>query len=69
MMVLKATNKQRLALEGVYNDAELRFVKDGNNNWVVNDAVLYDSDFISIREQLQELPQIEFIEPKTENNA
>jgi hypothetical protein len=66
MIVLIATNEQKLALEGKYNDAELRFVKDGNGDWVVNDAVLFDDDFISIREQLKDLPQVEFIQPNND---
>lgn len=61
MLVLKATTIKKNKLEGYYiNGAELRFLKDINNNWVVNQAVLYDDNFIEIRLQLELLPLIEF---------
>lgn len=61
MKVLKANIEQKKALEGTYkNGALLQFIKDTNNNWVVNDAVLCDDDFEEIKEQLQSLPLIDF---------
>jgi hypothetical protein len=63
MIVLKATETQRKALEGVYlNECELKFIKDFNNNWVVNLAVLEDENFAEIKEQLSKLKQIEYVE-------
>lgn len=64
MIVLKATETQRKALEGFYlNETELKFIQDFNKNWVVNLAVLEDENFAEIKEQLSKLTQIEFIEP------
>jgi hypothetical protein len=61
MIVLKATLTQRKALEGVYkNGAELKFIQDFNNNWVVNLPVLEDENFSEIHDQLNELKQIEY---------
>jgi hypothetical protein len=61
MNVLKATNEQKEQLEGFYtNGAYLQFVKDIYNNNIVNEAVLYDDNFISIREILKTLPIIEY---------
>ena len=63
MIVLKATLAQKKALEGVYlNECELKFIKDFNNNWVVNLAVLEDPNFEPIHKQLNELKQIEYVE-------
>lgn len=62
MKVLKATLTQKNNLEGVYGLAELRFVQDANNNWVVNEAVLTDDNFIEIRAQLDALPRIDYVE-------
>ena len=64
MKVLKATTTQKKNLEGIYGLAELRFVQDANNNWVVNEAVLTDDNFIEIREKLLALTQIEYVKPK-----
>jgi hypothetical protein len=65
MKVLRATTKQAAELTGSYaNGAELRFVKDGNDNNIVGLEVLTDDDFLEIREQLEALPQIEYIRPK-----
>jgi hypothetical protein len=67
MIVLKATLAQKKALEGIYNNgAELKFIQDFNNNWVVNLAVLKDPNFAEIKEQLLKLKQIEYLEPKNE---
>lgn len=64
MKVLKATLSQKQALEGTYlNGAVLQFIQDKNNNWVVNTAVLLDSNFSEIQSQLSELEEIDF-EPK-----
>jgi len=64
MKVLKATLYKKNKLEGIYkNGAELKFIKDANNNYVVNDAVLNDPDFIEIKDQLELLPLIDY-EPK-----
>ena len=65
MKVLKATTKQAAELSGSYaNGAELRFVKDGNDNNIVGLEVLTDEAFIAIRTQLEALPQIEYVKPK-----
>jgi hypothetical protein len=40
----------------------LKFIKDFNNNWVVNLAVLEDENFAEIKEQLKKLKQIEYVE-------
>jgi hypothetical protein len=60
MKVLKATVKQKNSLEGIYNNVELKFIQDINDNWVVNDSVLTDDNFIEIREQLNALNKIEY---------
>jgi hypothetical protein len=68
MIVLKATATQKKNLEGIYEQAELRFVQDANGNWVVNDAVLIDNNFIEIRTQLEKLQKINY-KPILEENA
>jgi hypothetical protein len=60
MIVLKATATKKNSLEGIYNNAELKFIQDINDNWVVNDSVLTDDNFLEIREQLNALSKIEF---------
>lgn len=65
MEVLLATKKQKKILEGIYNNAELRFIQDINDNWVVNDTVLTDDNFLEIRDQLNKLTKIEY-NPKIE---
>lgn len=60
MIVLKATSAKKNSLEGIYNNAELKFIQDINDNWVVNDTVLTDDNFLEIREQLNALTKIEF---------
>jgi len=63
-MVLKATIYKKNKLEGYYiNGSELKFIQDVNDNWVVNEAVLYDDNFIDIRIDLEMLPIIEY-QPK-----
>jgi hypothetical protein len=65
--VLKATLSQKEALEGFYEEGhELRFIEDAKGNWVVNDKVVNNGHFLSIREQLQELPLIDY-QPKVIN--
>jgi hypothetical protein len=68
MKVLKATQEQKEALEGFYEEGyELRFVEDANGNWVVNDKVVTNGHFLSIREQLQSLPLIDYEEKIIKN--
>jgi hypothetical protein len=65
MKVLKGTTKQVKDLTGTYaNGAEIRFVKDGNDNNIIGLEVLTDDDFIEIRQQLLALTQIEYVKPK-----
>lgn len=65
--VLNATLAQKNQLEGIYEDGyELRFVEDADGNWVVNDKVITNGHFLSIREQLQALPLIDYV-PKEVN--
>jgi hypothetical protein len=65
MKVLKATKTQYNSLNGYENGlSKLEFAKDGNDNWIVGMEVLEDENFAEIRPQLNELTQIEFIEPK-----
>ena len=62
MIVLKATPTQYKALDGYKNgDNLLKFAKDGNDNWVVGTAVLKDSAFEPIHDQLNELERIEYV--------
>jgi hypothetical protein len=68
MKVLKANQTQYEALNGyTYEVSELIFVKDGANNWIVGKEVIHNGNFIDIREQLLELEEIEYIEPKVIN--
>jgi hypothetical protein len=68
MIVLKATQSQFDALDGYRNgDNLLKFAKDGNDNWIVGTAVLDDSAFAAIHEQLNALERIEYVPvPDTE---
>ncbi len=62
MIVLKATQSQYEALDGYRNgDNLLKFAKDGNDNWIVGTAVLNDSAFKAIHDQLNELERIEYV--------
>jgi hypothetical protein len=64
MKVLKATKTQYNSLNGYENGlSKLEFAKDVNDNWIVGIEVLNDNNFAEIRTQLNELTQIEFIEP------
>lgn len=68
MIVLKATQAQYEALDGYRNgDNLLRFVKDGNDNWIVGTAVLNDSAFAAIHDQLNELEQINYVPVPSED--
>jgi hypothetical protein len=65
MKVLKGTTKQVSELTGSYaNGAEIRFVKDGNENNIIGLEVLTDDDFLEIREQLLALTKIDYVKPK-----
>lgn len=65
MKVLKATKTQYNSLNGYENGlSKLEFAKDINDNWIVGLEVLTDPDFEAIRPQLNQLTQIEYIEPK-----
>ena len=62
MIVLKATQTQFDALDGYENGENLlKFVKDGNDNWIVGLQVLDDSAFEPIHDQLNELERIEYV--------
>jgi hypothetical protein len=61
MNVLSATQQQADKLNGSYlNESILQFEKDANGNFVVNQNVLTDNDFIQIRSILLNLPIIEY---------
>jgi hypothetical protein len=65
MKVLKGTTKQVSELTGSYaNGAEIRFVKDGNENNIIGLEVLTDDDFLEIRQQLLALTKIDYVKPK-----
>ena len=67
MIVLKATQAQFYALDGYRNgDNLLKFAKDGNDNWIVGTAVLNDSAFAAIHDQLNELEQITYVPVSSE---
>jgi len=62
MIVLKATQAQYEALDGYTNrNSVLKFAKDGKDNWVVGTAVLNDSAFAAIHDQLNALERIEYV--------
>jgi hypothetical protein len=62
MIVLKATQSQYEALDGYTNgNSVLKFTKDGADNWIVGTAVLNDSAFAAIHDQLNELEQITYV--------
>ena len=68
MIVLKATQAQYEALDGYRNgDNLLKFAKDGNDNWIVGTAVLNDSAFAAIHDQLNELEQINYVPVPSED--
>lgn len=62
MIVLHANNEQYKNLNGYRNDCyAIEFVKDGLDRWIINLEVLKDPNFIEIKEQLNELEQIEYV--------
>jgi hypothetical protein len=62
MKVLKATFEQKKELQGAYkNSAVLQFIEDANGNWVVNENVMNDPNFESVKEELSSLPQINYV--------
>ena len=62
MIVLKATQAQYEALDGYKNgDNLLKFVKDGNDNWIVGTAVLNDMAFEAIQDDLDALQRIQYL--------
>jgi hypothetical protein len=62
MKVLKATLKQKKALQGTYkNGAVLQFIEDANGNWVVNVNVLTDHSFEAIHADLSNLTEINYV--------
>jgi hypothetical protein len=66
MEVLKATTYKYNKLNGFTKNASvLQFIKDINNNWIVGLEVLNDNDFIEIRQDLQNLPKIEYLPKQT----
>ena len=69
MIVLKATQQQFEALNGYKNgNGVLQFTTDANGNWIVGKSVLTDPAFEAIREQLEQLEEIEFEPRKDEIN-
>jgi hypothetical protein len=61
MKVLSATQNQAEILNGSYiNNSIINFELDANGNYVINQNVLNDDDFIKIRESLLNLPLIEY---------
>ncbi len=62
MVVLKANNEQYALLNGYTNGVnKLEFVVDGGSNYIVGTEVLSDNAFSEIREQLEQLEQINYI--------
>lgn len=60
MKVLKATQEQYNSLNGFKKgNSILNFTKDANGNWIVGKNVLTGNNFIEVREQLQQLEEIE----------
>lgn len=61
MKVLSATQNQAEILNGSYiNNSIINFELDANGNYVINQNVLNDNDFIEIRDSLLNLPLIEY---------
>ena len=62
MIVLHPNTEQYNALDGYRNgNSILKFVKDGNDNWIVGTAVLSDAAFAAIHDQLNALERIEYV--------
>ena len=61
MIVLKATQAQYNNLNGFSNSNNiLKFTKDANANLIVGKNVLTDNAFLEIRDELNQLEEIEF---------
>lgn len=64
MKVLKPTQAQYDKLDGYTNgNSVLKFVKDGNDNWIVGKSVLTDPKFSAIHDKLSELVEIDYVKP------
>lgn len=67
MKVLRATQLQKEALDGYKNGNNvLKFVKDGNDDWIVGLNVLSNSVFSSIHDDLNALEQVDYVKPSIE---
>ena len=61
MIVLKATQEQYNKLDGFRKGNNvLKFTKDANANWIVGKNVLTDDAFLEIRDELNQLEEVEF---------
>lgn len=61
MIVLHPNTEQYNALNGYTNQSsKLEFVKDGSDRWIVGVQVLDDPNFAEIKDQLEQLEQIEY---------
>ncbi len=64
MTVLHPTQQQYNELNGWSSPpAQLSFVKDGLNRWIVSERVLTDPHFAPIHPQLSELERIDYVPP------
>lgn len=64
MNVLLATQEQFEALNGFTQDVSiLEFTKDGLDRWIVGKDVIHNGNFLTIREQLLQLEEVEFVPP------
>ena len=68
MIVLKANTEQYNELNGYVPKPGhiLLFALDGNKDWIIGLDILEDEDFVSIREQLNELERVEYVPPPEE---
>jgi hypothetical protein len=61
IIVLHPNTEQYNALNGYkHNSSELLFVKDGSDRWIVGLEVLNNPNFAEIRNDLEQLEQIEY---------
>ena len=61
MEVLTPTEEQYNQLNGYkFGNAELQFVKDNNDKWVVGIEILNDTNFSEILNELLQLQRIEY---------
>ena len=59
MEVLKATEQQKLQLEGEYlNGYRLSFIEDADGNWITGIGVLTSPNFAPIHDELSKLEKI-----------